>query len=374
MTIGIARAQCALTFLIAFTLGANEAKAANDVNVLNVYNFSNYIGDDTIRNFEKETGIKVIYDTYDENEVLYAKLRTGHTGYDVVMPSVQWAKREIAGHLLAKLDRAKITTYGNLDPGILGQLSSAGGDAANDFVVPWLWGITTIGVNIDKVNNALGNLPMPKDAWDLLFKPEYSSRLGTCGISLIDTGEGVFASALRYLGYPSRSLRHDEYFAAAELLNKLRPNIRSFSSGSYVDDLAGGSLCLVLGYSGDISTAAVKAKRAKNSQRITALVPTSGALLYFDTMAIPADARHIENAYKWMSYIFRPDVQAGIVSSVYHASAVPAAKALLNEDVLHTPALFFTPSEIATLEPPGGVPDDILRLRTRLFAEFKARQ
>jgi len=348
-------------------------QAGDDEKVLNIYNWSEYIGDQTIRNFEKETGIKVNYDTFDGNEVLHAKLRSGHTGYDIVVPSAHWAKRQIAGHLLLKLDKSKITTFGNLDPWLMGQLARAAEDPGNDYVVPWLWGATTVGINVDKVKAALGPLPMPENAWDLIFKPEYSSRLKTCGLSVLDTGDDVFPAALRYLGKSGFSHEKADYEAAAQLLAKLRPNVTLFSSSSYINGLADGSLCAALAWNGDIGQATQRAKAAKNGIRIVPLVVTGGEYMYFDTMGIPADAKHVENAYKWMSYIYRPDVQAGIVNKTVHANPVRAADKLVNADVRSVPGVFLKGDE-TRLEPQQSIPDDVLRLRTRLYTNFKTGQ
>ncbi len=355
-------------------LAAGPAPAADDSKVLNVYNWSDYIGETTIRDFEKETGIKVNYDTFDSNEGLYAKLRAGHTGYDVVMPSAHWAKRQIEGHLLLKLDKSKITTYGNLDPWLMGELAVSANDKGNNYVVPWLWGISTVGINVDKVKAALGPLPMPADAWDLIFKPEYASRLKSCGLSVLDTGDEVFPAALHYLGLSGYSHDRADYEAAAKLLATLRPSVTLFSSSSYINGLADGSLCAVFGWSGDIAIAGQRAKEAHNGQKIVALVPKSGAYMFFDTMAIPVDAPHVENAYKWMSYIYRPEVQAGIVSKVLHGSPVRASDKLLSADVRSIKALFLTPEELARLAPQEALPDDMLRVRTRLFTAFKTGQ
>jgi len=361
-------------FLICCALSAGQASAVDDSNVLNVYNWSDYIGEDTIRNFEKETGIKVNYDTFDTNEALHAKLRAGHTGYDIVVPSVQWAKRQIDGHLLFKLDKSKITTYSNVDRWLMGELAVAGGDPGNDYLMPWLWGFVTVGMNVDKVNAALAPLPMPEDTWDLLFKPEYSSRLKACGISVLNSGERVFEAALHYLGLERNSTKRADHDAAAALLAKLRPNVRIISSSGYMNELADGSLCVALGYSGDFSVASARAKAAHNAQKILAVIPRSGAALSFDSMAIPADAQHVENAYKWMSYIYRPEVQAGIVNKVLYPGPVRAADKMLSAEVRSTPGLFLTPDEMARLEPPRAVPDETLRMRTRLFTAFKSGQ
>jgi len=366
-----------LVLALGAALGAGLAAAparADDEKVLNIYNWSDYIGDDTIRNFEKETGIKVVYDTFDGNEALHAKLRSGHTGYDVVGPSAHWAKRQIEGHLLLKLDKSKITTYGNLDPWLMGQLAKAANDVGNEYLVPWLWGATTVGINPDKVKAALGSLPMPDDAWDLIFKPEYSSRLKSCGLSVLDTGDDVFPAALRYLGKNGFSHDRADYQAAAELLAKLRPNVTMFSSSSYINALADGSICAALAWNGDIGMATQRAKQAKRGVKVVALVPKGGEYMYFDTMAIPADARHVENAYKWMSYIYRPEVQAGIVNKVVHANPVRAADKLVSPDVRSVPGVFLKGEELAHLAPQEALPDDILRVRTRLFTAFKSGQ
>ncbi|MFN9210647.1 MAG: extracellular solute-binding protein, partial [Betaproteobacteria bacterium] len=177
--------------------------------VLNVYNWSDYIGDDTIANFEKETGIKVRYDNYDSNETLHAKLVAGRSGYDIVVPSSNWGKLQLEGGLLQKLDKSKIPNYGNLDPAVMKQIASM--DPGNQFLVPWLWGVTTIGINVDKVRAALGSTPMPDNAWDLLFKPEYVSKLKSCGVSVLDSADEVFPAALRYLGKPAYSKSSADY-------------------------------------------------------------------------------------------------------------------------------------------------------------------
>jgi putrescine transport system substrate-binding protein len=196
--------------------------------ILNVYNWSDYIGDTTVQDFEKETGIKVRYDTFDANETLYAKLVAGHTGYDIVVPSSHWAKLQLEGSLLRPLDKSKITTYSNIDPWLLKQLAKV--DPDNRYVVPWLWGFTTVGINVDKVKAALGSTPMPPDDWDLVFKPEYASKLKSCGVSFLDSADEVFPAALRYLGKPPYSTHPADYQEAARMLSKIRPYVTLFSS------------------------------------------------------------------------------------------------------------------------------------------------
>lgn len=354
---------------VAGLLGAAAPAAAQEEKILNIYNWSDYIGDDTIANFEKETGIKVRYDTFDSNETLHAKLVAGKTGYDLVVPSSNWAKIQIDGGLFTKLDKSKITTYGNLDPFVMKQL--AGMDAGNQHIVPWMWGITTVGVNVDKLKAALGNLPMPENAWDLLFKPEYAAKAKSCGISVLDSGDEVFPAALRYLGKSPYSKNPADYQAAGKLLAAIRPNISLFSSSGYINDLAGGSLCLVLGWNGDISIAAARAKEAKSGNNIQVLLPKSGAVLFFDTMAIPVDAQHVENAYKFISYIYRPEVNAEIVNKVFYANPVPSAAKFIKPDVRANKTVFMSPEDLAKMVPPEAVSSDIRRLRTRLYTTFK---
>jgi putrescine transport system substrate-binding protein len=351
------------------SLGLPGISAAAEDKVLNIYNWSDYIGENTIKNFEKETGIKVHYDTFDSNETLHAKLVAGKTGYDIVVPSSNWAKIQLEGGLFMKLDKSKITTYGNLDPFVMKNLATM--DPGNQYLVPWMWGITTVGINVDKVKAALGNLPMPDNAWDLLFKPEYISKLKSCGVSMLDSGDEVFPAAMRYLGKPADSTNPADYQDAARLLAKIRPYVTLFSSSGYINDLASGALCLSLGWNGDMSIAQRRAKEAKNGVNIQVLLPKTGALLFFDTMAIPADAPHPENAYKWMSYIYRPEVNAGLVNKVFYANPVPSAAKYIKPDILANKTVFMKPEDLARMVPPNSVPSDIRRLRTRLYTTFK---
>jgi putrescine transport system substrate-binding protein len=351
------------------SLGLPGISAAAEDKVLNIYNWSDYIGENTIKDFEKETGIKVHYDTFDSNETLHAKLVAGKTGYDIVVPSSNWAKIQLEGGLLMKLDKSKITTYGNLDPFVMKNLATM--DPGNQYLVPWMWGITTVGINVDKVKAALGNLPMPDNAWDLLFKPEYISKLKSCGVSMLDSGDEIFPAALRYLGKKPYSHDPSDYQAAARLLNSIRPYVTLFSSSGYINDMASGAICVALGWNGDMSIAQRRAKEAKNGVNIQVLLPKTGAILFFDTMAIPVDAPHPENAYKWMSYIYRPEVNAGLVNKVFYANPVPSAAKYIKPDIRSNKTVFMSPEDLARMVPPDMVPSDIRRLRTRLYTTFK---
>jgi putrescine transport system substrate-binding protein len=352
--------------LIAATSGVARA---DEEKVLNIYNWSDYIGDNTVAAFEKETGIKVRYDTFDSNEILHAKLVAGKTGYDIVVPSSNWAKVQIEGGLFTNLDKSKIPNYKNLDPWWMQQLATM--DSGNQHIVPWLGGITTVGINVDKLKAALGGMPMPDNVWDLIFKPEYISKAKSCGVSVLDSGDEVFPAALRYLGKSPYSKNPADYKAAAALLQTIRPYIGLFSSSGYINDLANGSLCLVLGWNGDIAIATARAKEAKNGINVQSLVPKTGAVLFFDTMAIPVDAPHVENAYKWINFILRPDVQAGMIDKVKYRGPVRAADKLINPEVTANTAVFMSPEDLARMVPPEALSNDVRRLRTRLYTTFK---
>ena len=309
------------------------------------------------------------YDTFDSNETLHAKMVAGKTGYDIVVPSSNWGKVQGEGGLLMKLDKSKITTYGNLDPFVMDQLKKM--DPGNQYLAPWLWGVTTVGINVNKLKAALGNLPMPENAWDLIFKPEYASKAKSCGISVLDSGDEIFPAALRYLGKPPYSKSPADYQEAAAMLKTIRPYISLFSSSGYINDLASGSLCLVVGWSGDIGIAKSRAKEAKNGVLVETLIPKTGAVLFFDTMAIPADATHVQNAYKWMSYIYRPEVNAAMVNKVHYANPIPSSAKFIAAETLNDKTVFLGKEDLAKMVPPDAVNNDIRRVRTRLYTSFK---
>ena len=345
------------------------AMAQEEEKILNVYNWSDYIAEDTIRNFEKETGIKVRYDNFDNNEILHAKLVAGKTGYDVVVPSSNWAKLQIDGGLLSKLDRSQLPNLKYLDPAVQAQL--AGMDPGNQHLVNWLWGFTTVGINVDKVKAALGSTPMPDNAWDLLFNPEYISKLKSCGVSFLDSATEVVPAALHYLGKPSFSKTPGDYAAAASLLKKIRPHVTLFSSSGYINDLASGSICVALGWSGDINIARQRAIDGKTGHTIEALIPKTGGLLFFDVMAIPADSARPGNAHKFINYILRPEVHAGLTNKVFYANPNTGSKPFVKPEVAGNPTVFLSPPDMARMVPPDALNADLRRLMTRTYTSFK---
>lgn len=354
---------------IVLTMGLMPIASATEQKVLNIYNWSDYIAPDTIKNFEQQTGIKVNYDNYDSNETLLAKLIAGRTGYDIVVPSSNWAELEIKGGIFQKLDRSKLPNWKHLDPTILEKMAEI--DPGNQYLVNWLWGYTTIGINVDKVKKALGDTPMPQSAWDLIFDPAYASKLKSCGISVLDTAYEVFPAALHAMNLPPFSNNKADYEAAFEKIEKIRPYIKTFSSSSYIDDLANGSLCVSLGWSGDISQAAQRAIDSKNGQHIQVLIPNNGGIAFFDSMAIPVDAPHPENALLWMNYILQPKVDASLTNEVLYANPNKDSRPFITPEVANNPAVFLPKADIEKLVTPRAVNNQTRRLMTRLYTRFK---
>lgn len=348
----------------ALAAGAQESK------VLNIYNWSDYIADDTIKNFEKETGIKVRYDNYDNNEILHAKLVAGKTGYDIVVPSAHFAKTQIEGGLFQKLDKSLLPNWKNLDPAILEQMAKV--DPGNQYLVDWLWGYVTVGINAGKVKAALGTMPMPANPWDLIFKPEYASKLKGCGINLLDSASEVLPVAMIYAGKDPYSKNAKDYEAAKEVLMKARPFVTRFSSSGYINEMASGALCVVLGYSGDINIARQRAIDTKSGQDIQALIPPTGATMFFDSMAIPKDAKNVKNAHLFIDYIMRPEVHASLTNKVFYANPNLASKKFVKKEVAENPTIFLSAADLKKLTPPDAVPQDIRRVQTRVFTSFKA--
>ena len=348
------------------------ALAADEPKLLNIYNWSDYIAEDTIKNFEKETGIKVNYDNYDTNEILHTKLVAGQTGYDIVVPGAHFAKMQIEGGLLQKLDRTQLSNWGNLDKGLLEALASV--DKGNQYLVNWLWGYVTLGIHSAKVKAALGDMPMPANAWSLVFDPKYAAKLKGCGISFLDSASEVLPVAMLYAGKPAYSKVAADYDAAAKVLQSVRPFVTRFSSSGYINDLATGQVCVVMGFSGDINIARARAMQAnpKSPPAIEALLPTGGATLFFDSMAIPKDAKHVANAHRFINYILRPEVHAGLTNKVFYANPNAASLKFVKTEVANNKTIFLSEIDKQRLTPPDALPQDIRRVQTRLFTNFKS--
>jgi putrescine transport system substrate-binding protein len=355
--------------LAAATFFAMPAMAAEE-KILNLFNWSDFIADDTIKNFEKETGIKVHLDTYDSNEILHAKLSLKSTGYDIVIPAAHWGNIQIKAGLLRKIDKSKLPNLANLDPAIEAQLAKL--DPGNEYLVPWLWGYTTVGINTAKVKTALGNLPMPANPWDLVFDARYASKLKSCGVSFLDAPSDIFPPALAYIGKDPFSTNKADYAEAGAMLAKVRPYITLFSTTSYVADMTNGSLCAAIAWSGDMNLARRDAIEAKNGNNIAVLIPKTGGVLFFDTMAIPADAPHPENALLWMNYIMRPEVQANLTNKVRYANPNAASRKFILKELSQDKTIFLSDDDMKNMVAPKVLSTDLRRTETRAFVQFKS--
>ncbi|MEM7224571.1 MAG: polyamine ABC transporter substrate-binding protein [Pseudomonadota bacterium] len=309
---------------------------AQEEKVLNVYNWFDYIGESTIADFEKETGIKVNYDTFDSNEILEAKLLAGNSGYDVVVPSANFMERQIQAGVFMELDRDKLSNYSNLDEAILDRVSVH--DEGNAHSVPYMWGTTGFGYNVADVTERMADAPV--DSWDLIFKPEIVSKFADCGVAFIDSPAEVMGIALNYLGLDPNSEKKKDLEKAQELMLSIRPYIKYFNTGQYLNDIANGEVCIAVGYSGDFSIAQVRAEEAGQGIEIAYVIPNEGTQMWFDMLAIPEDAPHAENAHAFIDFILRPEVAAGVSNYVFYANPNKAATELVDPAITGDPSIY----------------------------------
>ena len=344
---------------------------AQEEAVLNVYNWSDYIAEDTIANFEAETGIKVNYDVYDNNEIFDAKLLAGNSGYDIVVPSGNFLERQIQAGLILPLDKSKLTNLGNLDPAVMA--TAAGQDPDNAHAVPYMINTIGYGYNVAKVTEILG-AEAPTDSWDLIFKPEFAEKLASCGISLLDSPSEVVGIALNYLGLDANSESEEDLAKAEELLNSVKPFIRYFHSSQYIDDLGNGETCVALGYSGDIFIAADAAAAAGQGVEIQYVIPKEDAASLFDFFAIPVDAPHPENAHNFIDYILRPEVVAAITNYVFYANPNLPALEFVDEEVKSNPGIYAPAETIAKAFVMGAHDPAFEEVLTRTWTRIKTGQ
>lgn len=337
--------------------------------VVNVYNWAEYTAPDTLSGFEKATGIKIRYDVYDSNDTLQAKLLTGKSGYDVVVPSTHYAARQLEGALFQKLDKDKIPNWKNLDPDIMALVAEV--DPGNEYLVPWGYGTNGLGYNVTRVKKLLGD-DVVLNSWDMLFKPENAEKLKGCGISMLDEAAQVFPAVLHYLGKDPNSSDPDDYKQALDVLKAIRPYIRQFSSSGYIDELAVGDLCMVYGFSGDVMIAGRRAKEAGKDYRIAYYIPEGGAPVWFDTMAIPKDAEHVDEAHAFINYIETPEVHAAITNTMFYPNANKEARKHVVADVAEDPMIYPPADVSATLFVIKPQPLPVQRLQTRMWAELKS--
>ncbi|WNN45805.1 MULTISPECIES: spermidine/putrescine ABC transporter substrate-binding protein PotF [Winslowiella] len=361
-----------LSAVVAGVLMAVSTGTMAEQKTLNVYNWSDYISADTVPNFEKQSGIKVVYDVFDSNEVLEGLLMVGSSGYDVVVPSSSFLARQLEAGVFQPLDKSKLPNYKNLDPELMKKLEQH--DPGNKYAIPYLWATTGIGYNVEKVKAALGK-DAPVDSWDLVLKPENLEKLKSCGVSFLDAPEEIFATVLNYLGKDPNSSDAKEYSGAAtDLLLKLRPNIRYFHSSQYINDLANGNICVAVGWAGDILQAKQRAKEAKNGVDIAYSIPKEGALAFFDMLAIPKDAKNVDEAYQFINYLMEPKVIADISNKMFYASGNKASLPLVEADIRNNPGIYPTEATMAKLFILKVQDQKIDRVRTRAWTKVKSGQ
>jgi len=319
----------AAAILIAAILLPGAASA--EERTVNFYNWSNYIAPGVLENFTKETGIKVVYDTFDANETLETRLLAGKSGYDVVVPTAYFLQRQIKANVFQKLDKAKLPNLANAWPFVMQQLATY--DPGNVYAVNYMWGTTGIGYNVKKAREILGS-DGKIDSWDIVFKPESLARFKDCGVHMLDSADDIFPAALSYLGLDPNSTKQADLEKAADLVGKIRPYVRKFHSSEYLSALATGEICLVVGWSGDIMQARSRAAEAKNGIEIGYAIPKEGAQMFFDNLAIPADAQHVAEAYELINYLYRPEVAAKNSDFLSYANGNLASQKLLDPKIL----------------------------------------
>jgi len=342
-----------------------------EAKVLNVYNYSDYIAEDTIPNFEQATGIKVTYDVFDSDEMVETKLLTGDSGYDIVVPTLNFFGRQIQAGVFLPLDKSRIPNLANLDAGVMARI--AGQDPENKYGVPYMMGTTGIGYNVAKLKERFGGSTDIANSWDLVFKPENIGKMKDCGVTLLDTPSDMIPIALHYLGEDPHSTDPATIGKAADLLKSIRPYVQNFHSSQYVGSLANGSTCLVVGWSGDIIQARDRAEEAGNGVEVEVAysIPVEGAPQWFDMLAIPKDAKHPENAYAFINYLLEPQVAANNTNVTHYANPVTPATPLVDEAIREDRTIY-PPEEVAAKMFTYAInPPDVDKLYTRLWTEIK---
>jgi putrescine transport system substrate-binding protein len=331
---------------------------------LNVYNWNDYIDEETIRRFEAETGVKVRYDVYDANETLDTKLRAGRTGYDLVVPTASpFLALQVPARLYRPLDRDKLKNYGNLDPVLMGQLASY--DPGNRHAIPWMWGTTGIGYNAEAVKRVMADAPV--HSLKILFDPAIIAKFQRCGVVVLDSPTDVIPAALNYLGRDPDSHKAEDLDAVAKLLAAIRPYVRKWHSSEYINDLANGDACLAFGFSGDIKQAAKRAAEVKKPFTVEYVIPQEGSQVWIDAWAIPADAANVDAAHRFLDFLLRPEIAALNSNFIGYANAVPGSLPRIEAAVRDDPAVY-PPEEVRRRFYTISAPDRAYeRLRTRAW-------
>ena len=350
----------------AAVLGTGSARAQEQI--VNVYNWSDYIEPTILEDFTKETGIKVRYDTFDSNDTLETKLLAGKSGYDVVVPTGFFLERQIKAGVFQKLDKSKLPNLVNIWPEIAERLSVH--DPGNLYAVNYMWGTTGLGYNVAKAREILGP-DAQIDSWDVVFKPEILAKLKSCGVYLLDSADDILPAALKYLGYDPNSRKEAELQKAADLITKIRPFVRKFHSSEYLNALASGEICFAVGFSGDVKQAQKRAAEAKNGVEIAYAIPKEGAQLWFDNLAIPKDAKHVAQAHAFIDYLQKPEVAAKNSNFISYANGNLASQKFLDKAVLEDKTIYPDEATMSRLYTIKVYDAATQRLMNRLWTRIK---
>ena len=344
--------------------------AAQEEKILHVFNWSDYIAEDTVPNFEKQSGIKVTYDVFDSNDVLETRLLAGNSGFDLVVPSASFLERQIKAGVFQKIDKSQIPNLKNMDPDIMSRVGLH--DPNNEYAVPYLWGTTGIGYNEDKIKKILGDAR--PDSWNYIYDPKLVAKFKDCGLSLLDAPDEILKTVLAWMGRDPNSQKEDDLKAAEAKLMPIRPFVRKIHSSQYIDDLANGDLCIAVGWSGDILQARDRADEAGQGVKIKFAIPKEGTIVWFDMLAIPADAKHPKNAHAFINYLMEPQVAANDSNFVNYANGNAASFPMVSDEVKNDPGIYPTPEVKAKLFPSLAYGEDFQRLMNRMWTKFQTGQ
>ena len=342
-------------------------KGVPEEKVLYVYNWSDYIGKSTLADFERATGIKVVYDIYDADETLEAKMMAGDSGYDIVSTSTDYFSRQIKAGIYQPLDRAKLPSWKNLDPHVLA--IEAQSDPGNRYAMPYLRHVNGFAYNVDMVKARMPDAPL--DSLDMLFKPEIIARFADCGVTLLDSAEDVLQLALNYLHLDPNTTRKEDYQRAEQLILAVRPYIRAFDSTEYMNGLANKEFCISMSWSGDYAAARARAKAAGVRVNLAFTVPKEGAGGSFDALLIPAGAPHPQAAHQFLEFMLQPQVIAAVTNYIHYANDNLAANAYVDPQILNDPSVYPTPEVEARLYESAEVAPALERIRTRTWTRIK---
>jgi putrescine transport system substrate-binding protein len=338
----LVRWVAAIAAMLALLAPATKAQQRT----VNFYNWSNYIAPGVLEDFTRETGIKVVYDTFDANETLETRLLAGKSGYDVVVPTAYFLQRQITANVFQKLDKLKLPNLANAWPEVTKRLAVY--DPGNSYGANYMWGTTGIGYNVQAVQKILG-ADARIDSWDIVFKPENLAKFRDCGVHMLDSADDILPAALGYLGLDPNSTKPADLEKAADLVTSIRPYVRKFHSSEYLSALATGEICLVVGWSGDIMQARSRAAEAKNGVEIGYAIPKEGAQMFFDNLAIPADAKNVAEAYELINYLYRPDIAARNSDFLSYANGNLASQKLIDPKIFNDKTIYPDEATLAKL-------------------------